>query len=198
MGEFELIRRYFSDCGARRADIAVGVGDDCALLRPDSARLLAVSIDTLVAGVHFFPEVAPDALGHKALAVNLSDLAAMGAEPAWFTLALTLPASDPDWLAAFADGLCGLARRFGIRLVGGDTTRGPLAVTLQVHGWVAQDRVLPRQGARPEDWVCVTGNLGDAALALRLKRLGESVPEILQQRLDRPWPRVAEGLALGG
>lgn len=194
--EFDLIRTHFADLGAHRGDVLLGVGDDCALLRMDADRELAVSIDTLVAGVHFVPDCDPCDLGHKALAVGLSDLAAMGAEPLWATLALTLPAADPSWLAGFCRGFGALATAQGVRLVGGDTTRGPLTISVQVHGSVPTGAAVQRKGARSGDLVCVTGTLGDAGLALRLALDGESLPEALRLRLDRPEPRVGAGLAL--
>jgi len=161
-----------------------------------------VSIDTLVAGVHFLPEVAPEALGHKALAVSLSDLAAMGAEPAWATLALTLPATlpsaSPGWIAAFCRGLDALARQHRLAVVGGDTTSGPLAISIQVHGFVPAGQAVRRRGARPGDLVCVSGTLGDAGLALRSILAGHGVSDDLRARLERPTPRVAAGLALRG
>jgi thiamine-monophosphate kinase len=202
MNEFALIRSYFSAVGAPRADVPLGVGDDCALLRVPPGQQLAVSIDTLVAGVHFLPDGDPEALGHKCLAVGLSDLAAMGAEPAWATLALTLPAAlpraSPDWLPAFARGFGHLAATHGVALVGGDTTRGPLSITVQVHGLVPEGDGVQRGGARPGDLICVSGTLGDAGLALRQLLAGEVPGPALRARLERPTPRVALGLALRG
>lgn len=202
MSEFALIRRYFSDLGTPRADVELGVGDDCALLAVPPGQRLAVSIDTLVCGVHFLPDCDPESLGHKCLAVNLSDLAAMGAQPAWATLALTLPpglpAERPRWLPAFARGFDALARAQGVRLVGGDTTGGPLSVTVQVHGLVPEGQAIRRSGARPGDLVCVSGTLGDAGLALRALLAGSSPAPGLRARLERPCPRVALGLALRG
>lgn len=202
MTELDLIRTYFAALGAARADVELGVGDDCALLRVPPGQVLAVSIDTLVCGTHFLPDCDPEALGHKSLAVGLSDLAAMGAEPAWATLALTLPpelvAQSPGWIAAFARGLGALAQHHGVRLVGGDTTRGPLSVTLQVHGLVPQGAAIRRAGARPGDLIYVSGTLGDAGLALRQILAGVPVESGLRERLDRPTPRVALGMALRG
>ncbi|MDX9740492.1 MAG: thiamine-phosphate kinase [Gammaproteobacteria bacterium] len=207
-GEFDLIRRHFRR-PSTRADVRLGVGDDAALLRVPSGRELVVAMDTLVEGVHFLPDVDPAALGHKALAVNLSDLAAMGAEPAWATLALTLPAVDEDWIARFCAGFFALAERFEVDVVGGDTTRGPRAITVQAHGFVPSGAALLRSAARPGDAVYVTGTLGDAGLALLLAtaRLGGETAAIdgaggdvaaLRDRLDRPTPRIAEGIALRG
>ena len=199
--EFELIETYFSHAGGPREDVVLGVGDDCALLRVPRGQLLAVSIDTLVEGVHFLAGADPQALGHKALAVNLSDLAAAGATPAWATLALTLPESDTAWLEGFSSGFTALAERFGVQLVGGDTTRGPLTITVQVHGFTDPARVLRRDRARPGDRIGITGSLGDAALALKLGAGAGSAAGIdreLTDRLHRPLPRVDEGRALAG
>jgi len=202
VNEFDLIRRYFAERGVRRADVPLGIGDDAALLTPPPGQSLAVSVDTLHSGVHFAPDTPPADLGHKALAVNLSDLAAMGAEPAWATLALSLPAADEAWLSAFADGFFALAERHGVQLVGGDTTRGPLSVTVQVHGFVPPALALRRRGARPGDHIFVTGSLGDAGagLAIEQGRLALAGPPaaFLVARLHRPTPRVAAGLALRG
>jgi thiamine-monophosphate kinase len=184
------------------ASVALGIGDDCALLEVPTGKQLAVSIDTLVAGVHFFADTDPDALGHKSLAVGLSDLAAMAAEPAWATLALTLPEIDSNWLQAFSRGLFTLADRYDLQLVGGDTTRGPLSITLQVHGLVPRGSALTRSGARPGDGVWVSGWPGEAALALAACQdeliLRERWIGPLLERLQRPEPRVEQGLALRG
>jgi len=203
LSEFDLIERYFSRCGQARADVVLGVGDDCALLQPPPGMQLAVTTDTLVEGVHFFPDVSPNALGHKALAVNLSDLAAMGAEPAWATLALTLPEADAAWLERFSDALCRLAAEFGVRLTGGDTTRGPLSLTLHLTGFVPEEGALRRSGAQPGDRLYVTGMVGDAAMALAVRKGEIPPPETawrrrLDERLDRPIPRVEEGISLRG
>ncbi|MCG6862410.1 MAG: thiamine-phosphate kinase, partial [Chromatiaceae bacterium] len=162
MSEFDLIRDHFSRVVSRRADVVMGVGDDCALLRVPKGFELAVSIDSLVSGVHFRADCDPQALGYKSLAVGLSDLAAMGADPAWATLALSLPEADDAWLGAFSRGFAGLAREQGVELVGGDTTRGPLTITVQVHGFVPDGEAVLRSGARPGNLVCVSGTLGDA------------------------------------
>jgi len=199
--EFDLIRRFFSHATASRSDVLLGVGDDAALVEVPPKTQLAISVDTLVSGVHFFPGVDPEALGHKALAVNLSDLAAMGAEPAWATLALTLPRADEAWLKAFARGFAALADRHRVQLIGGDTTRGPLSITVQVHGLVPEGSALRRSGARVGDDIYVTGQLGDAALCLRQLQSDRLLPadfEPLRERLERPWPRVEAGLALRG
>ena len=165
MGEFELIDKYFKVPHARK-DVVMGPGDDCALLTLPPDTQLAVSTDTLVSGVHFFPDMDPVDLGYKALAVNLSDLAAMGAEPRWVSLALTLPAINEGWVAGFAEGFLELAEYYNVALVGGDMTRGPLSITISVKGSVPAGRALMRSGAKAGDGIYVTGTLGDAALAL--------------------------------
>jgi thiamine-monophosphate kinase len=172
----------------------VGIGDDCALLRPDAGLELAVTTDMLVEGRHFLPGADPEALGHKALAVNLSDLAAMGAAPRWVTLALALPATDEGWLAAFARGFFALAERHGVDLVGGDTTRGPvLTINVTALGEVPSGVALYRAGARPGDDIWVSGELGGAALALAHPDLAA-----VAGRLHRPEPRVELGERLRG
>ncbi|WP_047197253.1 thiamine-phosphate kinase [Caldimonas brevitalea] len=199
MGEFELIERYFSRPVSRAA---LGVGDDCALLAPRPGMQLAVSSDLLVEGRHFLSTVAPDRLGHKALAVNLSDLAACGAEPLAFTLSLSLPRADPEWLEGFAAGLFALADAHGCELVGGDTTRGPLVLNLTVFGEVPAGQALLRSGARAGDDLYVSGTLGDARLALEVFRGTLTVPsgdfERVRTAMERPTPRVALGQALRG
>jgi thiamine-monophosphate kinase len=201
VSEFDLIRQFFSRATAARADVLLGIGDDCALLQPPSGRVLAVSMDTLVEGRHFLPGSDPVALGHKALAVNLSDLAAMGAEPAWATLALTLPGADTVWLAGFMDGFAALAAEYAVQLVGGDTTRGPLCITVQVHGFVDPDKALRRSGGRAGDRLFLSGQIGDASLALAMLQRGAVFPpelDSLRRRLDRPEPRIALGRLLRG
>jgi len=198
VSEFDLIRTHFARIGAPREDIVLGVGDDCALLRVPRGQELALSIDTLVAGVHFLADVDPGSLGYKCLAVGLSDLAAMGAQPAWATLALTLPAEDEAWLRAFAAGFSELALAHGLTLVGGDTTHGPLAISVQVHGLVPAGQGIRRSGARTGDQVWVSGTLGDAGLALRRLLAAEPLSPWLRGRLERPTPRVALGMALRG
>jgi thiamine-monophosphate kinase len=191
--EFDIIRHYFAGHGAERDDVLAGIGDDAALLQVPPGRVLAVCTDTLVAGVHFPPETTAAAIGHKSLAVNLSDLAAMGAEPAWATLALSMPDTDSAWLAAFSGAFFALADRYAVQLVGGDTTRGPLVITVEAHGFVPPGKALRRQGARPGERIYVTGTLGDAGLALRR---GVRRDERLRTRLDFPQPRIEAGLVL--
>jgi thiamine-monophosphate kinase len=199
MGEFELIDRFFRR-PVRRADL--GIGDDCALLSPRPGHQLALSTDTLVEGRHFLSTVPPQRLGHKCLAVNLSDLAACAAEPRAFLLALSLPAVDEAWLQAFSRGLLDLADAHGCELIGGDTTRGPLAITVTVLGDVPQGEAVLRSGARPGDDIYVSGQIGAARLALECFRgnigLPEQVFEDCRQRMEQPLPRVALGMALRG
>jgi len=196
-GEFSLIERIRARA-RKRDDVVLGIGDDAALLRVPEGHELVLSTDTLVAGVHFPPETAAADVGWKALAVNLSDLAAMGALPAWCTLALTLPDDDADWLDAFLDGFCALADEHDVALVGGDTTRGPLSLTLAVHGFVPAGSALRRSGARAGEDIWVTGTLGDAGGALRQWQSGGLQSAKLRYRLDRPTPRIGAGLALRG
>ena len=199
MGEFDLIARFFKRPAQRQP---LGVGDDCALLAPAPGMQLAVSSDMLVEGRHFLPGADPQRLGHKCLAVNLSDLAACGARPLAFTLALALPEADEVWLAPFSEGLLALADAHGCELVGGDTTRGPLNLCLTVFGEVPAGQALLRSGARDGDDLYVSGTLGDARLALQALRgdvqVTASVLAAARERLDRPTPRVALGLALRG
>ncbi|MBT5361407.1 MAG: thiamine-phosphate kinase [Gammaproteobacteria bacterium] len=193
--EFTLIREYFSGHPSYHSDTVLGIGDDAALLQLPSDHQLVVSIDTMVEGVHFFPDVDPAALGHKLLAVNLSDLAAMGAEPRWATLALTLPESNPEWLKPFSEGLFALAQQHKVDLVGGDTTRGPLTLTLQVHGIVPRGKAITRAGAELGEQICVTETLGAAGYALQQLQQGEEAIAI-RHHLERPTPRIEVGLLL--
>jgi len=197
--EFEIIRKYFT----RAAPSAVlGVGDDCALLKSDPGMLLAVSTDMLTAGTHFFPDAEPGKLGHKALAVSLSDLAAMGAGPRWATLALSLPEADEKWIAAFAEGFFRLAGRWRTELIGGDTTRGPLTISVTVMGEVPAEVALRRDAALGGDDIWLSGATGEAALALahlkgRVKLEGAALEACLS-RLHAPEPRVDLGKRLRG
>ena len=206
MDEFELIQRYFSRPAAKAV---LGGGDDCAVLQTAPGMQLAISTDMLVAGRHFFPDVDPHTLGHKALAVNLSDLAACGARPLAFTLALALPQAQAEWLEPFAAGLLALADAHGCELIGGDTTRGPLNLCITVFGEVPGDASAPtrtqallRSGAQAGDDVYVSGTLGEAALGLQHQlgrlQLDPAVAAACRARLERPAPRVALGLALRG
>ena len=202
MGEFDLIARFFTRPVRPGGAVALGVGDDCALLKPAPGMQLAVSSDMLVEGRHFFAGTDPERLGHKALAVNLSDLAACGARPLAFTLALALPQVDAAWLEGFSRGLLQLADAHGCELVGGDTTQGPLNICITVFGEVPTGQALLRSGAQPGDDIYVSGTLGEARLALDALRGQFALPANmlahLRQRLERPTPRVALGLALRG
>lgn len=201
MGEFDLIRRFFQH-RLVRPEVALGNGDDAALLSPAPGHQLAVSTDMLVEGRHFLPTVDPAALGYKALAVNLSDLAAMGARPLAFTLALALPRVDEPWLSAFADGLLTLADAHGCALIGGDTTSGPLNLCITVMGDVPLQTALRRDAAQDGDDLYVSGRLGDARLAIEgLRGTVQLAPDAsvrVTERLERPEPRVALGMALRG
>ncbi|HQW59549.1 MAG: thiamine-phosphate kinase [Thermomonas sp.] len=211
MGEFDLIARIRARAPTR-ADVLLGIGDDAALLLPPAGLQLVVAMDTLNAGVHFPPATAPADIGWKALAVNLSDLAAMGAQPAWCTLSLSMPEAQAGFVDGFLDGFLALAAQYDVALVGGDTTRGPLSVCVAVHGLVEPGMALRRDGARAGDEVWVSGSVGDAAAALVQWKEGckggqlgcpaEAQPDplslALRARLDRPTPRVALGRALRG
>jgi thiamine-monophosphate kinase len=203
MGEFELIKRFFARPERPTArGVALGIGDDCALLQPTPGMQMAVSSDMLVAGRHFFADTGAHALGHKALAVNLSDLAACGARPLGFTLALALPEANAAWLEPFSQGLLALADTHGCALVGGDTTQGPLNICITVFGEVPPGQALLRSGARAGDDVYVSGTLGDARLALEALQGKLTLPDAVlaqaRQRLEQPTPRVGLGLALRG
>ncbi len=199
LSEFELIKRYFTGKKIINSHVRLGVGDDCALLTVPGGYELAVTMDTMVEGVHFFPDVAPDDLGHKLLAVNLSDLASMGAEPIAITLALTMPKVDTSWLEQFVEGFGKLARSHNVDLVGGDTTRGPLTLSLQAMGFVPVGKALRRSGANPGDLIYVTNKIGDAGLGLKIARgdydAGPENEKVLRQ-FNRPDPRINEGIKI--
>lgn len=200
MDEFEIIQRYFSTGFPARDDVVLGVGDDGALTRLPAGEELVTVTDALVAGTHFPATLAADAVAHRALAANLSDLAAMGAVPRWFTLALALPAAEQAWLEAFAAGLRQLAGRFELALIGGDTVRGPLAVTITAMGSVPAGTALCRSGARAGDRIFVTGTPGDAGWTWQALADGQEFPadDPLYERFAWPAPRVAEGVSLRG
>ena len=198
LGEFDIIARYFASHD-HRGDVLLGVGDDAAVLDVGGERRLVVALDTIVEGVHFPRSIDASAVGYRALAVNLSDLAAMGAVPAWMTLSLSLPTADESWIAGFASGLLELAEQHDVALVGGDTVRGPLVVTIQVAGWVEPDRWLTRAGAKPGDLVMVSGIPGEAAAGLHVIQQHMPLTETaaqLQWRFLRPRPRIALGRQL--
>lgn len=195
-GEFAIIERYFSRRSAR-PDVLLGVGDDAAALRVPADQVLVAAIDTIVAGTHFPDGTPPADIGHRALAVNLSDLAAMGAQPAWALLSLSLPVASGEWLEQFAAGFYAIADRYQVSLVGGDTVHGPLVVTVQILGFADPAQLLTRSGARPGDYIYVTGVPGEAAggLAVIQRNLQGSDGDYLRQRFLRPEPRVAAGIA---
>ena len=199
VSEFRLIAEHFTHAAPRSL---LGVGDDAALIKPSRGQVLAVATDMLVGGRHFFMDADPESVGHKALAVNLSDMAAMGAQPRWATLGIALPKADAQWVAAMSRGFMKLARKHGVDLIGGDTTRGPLNICVQIIGEVPARQALRRDGAKPGDDIWVSGTLGDAALAVAAKtkriKLKTAGLKQVQQRLDRPVPRIALGLALRG
>lgn len=198
--EFDLIHRLQARLAAARDDVVLGIGDDAALLQPVPGQQMVACTDTLVEGVHFLPGTSPADLGWKSLAVNLSDLAAMGADPAWALLALTLPGPDAAWLDAFMAGFNELASAHGLALVGGDTTKGPLAINVTALGQLPPGSALQRSGAQVGDGVYVSGTPGDAAAALQLLQSGANTAQHadLLMRLARPQPRVALGVALRG
>ncbi|OQW92510.1 MAG: thiamine-phosphate kinase [Thiotrichaceae bacterium IS1] len=202
MTEFDLITRYFKQSFPTHPNVVLGLGDDAALCTVPPGMQLAIAIDTLVAGVHFPHHTAPEDIGYKALAVNLSDMAAMGAIPSWFTLALTCPHVDEGWLAKFSQGLLELAATTPVSLIGGDTTAGPLTVTVQIAGLVPANSALQRRGAKPGDAIYVTGYLGDAGLGLASVQgtitLSSAATQYVETRLNRPTPRLLEGQALRG
>lgn len=202
VSESQLIERYFRELGARRDDTVLGIGDDAALLRVPGGCELALTTDALIEGVHFLPGAAPRALGHRALAVNLSDIAAMGASPAWALLSLNLPLADEDWLGEFAAGFGALARAHEVALVGGNLSRGALSITVQLAGLVPAGEALRRGGARAGDDLYLSGSVGDAACGLKILR-GDAAAlpadaAWLQQRFEYPVPRVALGQGLRG
>jgi thiamine-monophosphate kinase len=201
MDEFEIIKKYFVSKKIR-ADVMLGIGDDCAIVEIPAEKQLAITTDTLVSGVHFPIDTLAYDIAYKALAVNLSDLAAMGATPAWVTLALTLPNAETAWLEEFCRGFFDLAEKYNVQLIGGDLTRGPLTITVQAHGFVPKNQAITRCNARAGDLIFVTNTLGDAGLALQFLNKKISVPEKFQpqilKRLNRPEPQVEIGLKLSG
>jgi thiamine-monophosphate kinase len=199
MDEFELIRRYFSKDAVKRADVVLGVGADAALLTVPASHELAVTTDSLLPDVHFPADLVADAVGYRALAANLSDLAAMGAEPTWVLLALTLSEVDETWLTSFSRGFFALAQKYRVALVGGNIARGPLNITITAHGLVPKGQALTRKGARPDDLIFVTGHPGDAAAGFELLQSGKNdMQDDCVQRFAYPEPRIAVGMALRG
>ncbi len=200
MKEFELIRQCFAKQVGSRKDVLVGIGDDCAVVQPTEHQNIAITTDTLVAGVHFPHDTSPRAIGHKSVAVSLSDLAAMGAEPSWISLAITLPEVDESWVTEFCAGVFELCDFYNVQLIGGDTTQGSLSVTVTAQGNTPKDKHITRAGAKAGDWLFVTGNLGDAALALRYLqgkiKVEKCYSAALQDQLDFPKPRILAGQVL--
>jgi len=198
MSEFSIIKQYFENLSGERDDITLGIGDDAALVKTD--KLLAISVDTFIENVHFPDSTCAYDIGWKSLAVNLSDMAAMGAEPCWMTLAITMPKADHEWLAEYCRGLSALARQFKLALIGGDTSRGPLSITIQITGIADEENTLCRHKAKAGDAIYVTGYIGDAALGLISLQadlnLSSTERYRLQQKLNRPQPRVKEGFVL--
>lgn len=198
LGEFELIHKFFNKTPIPGRGTTLAIGDDCALVKVESNTELAITVDTLVSGVHFMPNTDPRCLGYKALAVNLSDLAAMGAEPKWCTLALTLPTVDEEWLRAFSAGFFELAQKYQIELIGGDTTRGPLTITIQAMGQCPSGMALRRSGAQPGDLIYVSGPIGSAGFGLKME-LGEITRDpACVSALLRPEPRLKLAKSLRG
>jgi len=199
ISEFALIKRFFSQQNIKNASTGTGIGDDCALLSVADGYELAVTTDTMVENVHFFAGADPGLLGHKLLAVNLSDLASMGAKPVSVTLALTLPKVDESWLEAFSNGFLRLAERYAVDLIGGDTTSGPLTLTVQALGLVPHGQALLRSTAKPGDLIYMTGRLGDAGLGLKITQGHECTNSaVALARFNAPCPQVETGMALRG
>ncbi len=200
MKEFELIKHFFTEQAVKRKDVLLGIGDDCAVVSCTENQDIVVTTDTLVAGVHFPLGTTAKAIGHKAVAVNLSDIAAMGAKPSWISLAITLPEVNDDWLTEFCSGAFELCEYYNVQLIGGDTTQGPLSITITAQGLTPEGKYLSRSGAKSGDWLYVTGELGDAALALQHYKepvlTSESIIKQVQERLDYPKPRVLAGQVL--
>ena len=197
MNEFELIQTFFISQPCNRSDVILGIGDDAAIVSPPLNQQLVITTDTLVAGVHFPDNTLANAIGHKSLAVNLSDLAAMGATPAWVTLALTLPDKNENWLTQFCDGFFSLAKKYNVQLIGGDLTKGALTISVTAHGFVPINQALTRNAAQTGDLIYVSNTLGDAALGLTLFKNQTASSEQLK-KLNYPEPQINLGLALRG
>lgn len=200
MKEFEIIERLFKNSRYQRKDVMLGIGDDCAITRVPEGQHLVTTTDTLISGVHFPVDTPPEAIAHKALAVNLSDLAAMGAEPAWFNLSLSMPDVDDVWLEGFSSSLLALSEYYSVQLIGGDTVKGPLVITITAQGFVPEEKALLRSGAKPGDLVYVTGTLGDAGVGLQLamgkRQTSQRCAAFLLNRLQYPSPRLLAGSSL--
>lgn len=202
IGEFDIIEKFFKKQSVSRDDVVLNIGDDCAILDIPTDQQLAITMDTLVAGVHFPINTPAYDIGYKSLAVNLSDLAAMGATPAWITLALTLHNANEKWLTEFSRGVFDLAKQHNVQLIGGDLTHGPLTITIQAHGFVPKGQALKRSSAKSGDLIFVTNTLGDAALGLAIAQNKISAPKLFEEyllkRLNRPEPQVTIGQQLLG
>lgn len=201
MNEFNLIQRYFASSKVARKDVIVGIGDDAAITEVPSNQMLAITTDTLVSGVHFLPDTAASAIAHKAMAANLSDLAAMGAEPSWISLSLSMPEANESWLQSFSDKIIELSDYYSVQLIGGDTVKGPLSITITAQGFVPPESIIKRSGAKPGDWIFVTGCLGDAGAGLDILTGELSVEDTfahdyLVNRHLMPTPRVLAGTSL--
>src|SRR3990167_6107211 len=202
MTEFEIIKKYFDTQALKRPDVIISIGDDAAIVSPPKDRQLVITTDTLIVGRHFPEDTTPFDIGHKSLAVNLSDLAAMGAQPHWVTMALTLPNADEAWIKSFCDGFFELANRYHVQLIGGDLTQGPLSITIQAMGSVLSQQYLLRKNAKPGDFIYVTGTLGDAGLALKTLQnkmtLNDQDKQSIFLKLNRPEPRIIVGEKING
>lgn len=200
MNEFGIIERYFKSLTKIRPETIIGIGDDCAVVKPKNECLVAFTMDTLVSGTHFYQDASAHHIGYKALAVNLSDLAAMGAEPAYFLLSLTLPKADEAWLRSFCQGMEILLQQYPLELIGGDTTKGPLAITINAVGYVQKKQMLTRSGAQIGDGIFITGHLGDAGLAFYGKEKKIALPVEIQEQVNKklyyPEPRIEVGFAI--
>jgi len=197
MNEFDMIKKYFSKSPILRTDVSLGIGDDAAIVNVPKGFRLAITTDTLINGVHFPDTTLPEDIGYKSLAVNLSDLAAMGAHPAFLTLSLTLPKAEEEWLQRFCQGFFNLAARYNVQLIGGDLTRGPLSITVEAMGFLPEQEALLRSQAKSSDLIYVTGTLGDASLALSVLQKKLIINPLYQKtlftRLNRPEPRITTG-----
>ena len=200
MKEFELIKRFFTEQAIKRKDVLLGIGDDCAIVTPSERQNIAITTDTLVAGVHFPHQTSARAVGHKSIAVNLSDLAAMGAEPSWVSLAITMPEADLEWIEEFCAGVFDLCEFYNVQLIGGDTTQGPLSITVTAQGLTPVNKHITRSGAKAGDWIYVTGEIGDAALALKdifnEVNVSPQYQKSIRKKLDYPRPRILVGQAI--
>lgn len=198
LSEFGLINRYFRNHPLHRKDVVLGIGDDGAVVNIPEGQQLVITMDTLVSGIHFLPSWSASDIAYKSLAVNLSDLAAMGAEPAWALMSLSMPEADEKWLDLFCEGFYKLAKKFDLQLIGGDISRGPLVITLTLHGFVPIGQAIKRSEAKPGDLIYVTGDLGEAGLALQMERNLLPKDTSILTSLKNPKPRIQEGLALRG